>query len=361
MRNIPIRSTHWFIITNLLLLAIAPSSVAGAFAFSQGNSQRSSSTIASMIQTSSYPGLNLTLNTSSVTVGLGEDAIVALSVTEVNGFNDSVALSSSMAPNPPGTSGDGFSGSFSQNAFRISPANPTVHVNVTINAYTLPPYLPAYPPLGSYTMTLFALGQTPPLYSASAKMQVTVVSYTPPDPKLLFELGYKGPANPSATIQLEGNFTDIGNTQLVVAGLDLSGDFGALSERPGFPLSMFPGDKKTVSVNITIPSGMALGSHRISSMSAWDYYLPNHYDANRNNFYPGGWNAGNAVVVNGSITVVSNTPPFGPLASALSLAFRNTLVIVGLTVYAFLAALASILVIRNDQQKARKLTRSQPS
>jgi len=314
-----------------------------------------------MIHTSSYPGFNLTLNTSSVTVGLGEDAVVALNITEVNGFNDSVALSSSMAPNPPGTSGNGFSGSFSQNAFRISPANPTVHVNVTINAYTLPPYLPAYPPLGSYTMTVFALGQTSPLYSASAKIQVTVIPYTPPDPKLLFELGYKGPAKPSATIQLEGNFTDIGNTQLVVAGLDFTGDFGALSERQGFPLSMVPGDKKTVSVNITIPSGMALGSHRISSMSAWDYYLPNHYDANGNSFYPGGWNAGNAVVVNGSITVVSNTPPFGLLASALSLVFRNPVVVAGLTVYVFLAALASILVIRNDQRKARKLTKTQPT
>ena len=311
-----------------------------------------------MIQPSSYLGLNLTLNTSSVTVELGEDAIVALTITGVNGFNDSVALSSSMAANPPGTSGDGFSGSFSQNAFRISPANPTVHVNVTIDAYTLPPYLPAYPPLGSYTMTVFALGQTPPLYSGSAEMQVRVIPYTPPDPKLLFELGYKGSANPGAVIQLDSNFTDTGTTQLVVTGLDFSGDFGALSQQTGFPLSMFPGEKKTVSVNITIPSGMTIGSHRISSMSRWAYYLPNHYDANGNNFYPGGWNAGNAVVIDGSITVVSNARPFAPLASALSLAFRNPVVIVGLTVYAFLTALASILVIGNDQRKAHKLTRT---
>lgn len=361
MRNIPIGSTRWFIIINLLLLAIAPWSMSGALAFSQDNSQRSSNTITSAIQTTSSPGLNLTLNTPSVTIGLGEDTIVTLNITGVNGFNDSVALSSSMAPNPPGTSGDGFSASFRKDAFRISSANPTVQVNVTINAYTLPPYLPAYPRLGSYTMMVFALGQTPPLYAASAKMQVTVIPYAPPDPKLLFELGYKGPANPGATIQLDGNFTDIGNTQLVVAGLSFSGDFGAFSEPRGFPQSMFPGEKKTVSVNMTIPSGMNLGSHRISSVSGWDYYLPNHYDATGNNVYTGGWNAGNELVVSGSITVVSSTSPFGPLASALSLAFRNTWVIVGLTLYAFLAALASILVIRNDQRKVRRLTGTQPT
>jgi hypothetical protein len=361
MRNIPIGPTHWFTIINLLLLAIAPSSMAGAFAFSQSNSQRSSGTTTSMIQTSSNPGLNITLNTSSVTIGLGEDAIVALTITEVNGFNDTVALSSSMMPNPPGTSGDGFSGSFSQNAFRVSPANPTVRVNVTINAYTLPPYLPAYPPLGSYTMTVFALGQTPPLYSASAKMQVTIIPYTSPDPKLLFELAYRGPANPGATIQLDSNFTDIGNTQLVVSGLGFNGDFGTLSQPSRFPLFMFPGEKETISLNITIPSRISLGSHRISSMSIWNYYLPNHYDASGNTFYSGSWNAGSPIVVNGSVNVVSNSIPLGPLASALSPAFRNPVVIAGLTIYAFLAALASILVIRNDQRKVRKLTKTQPA
>src|SRR5689334_19273554 len=131
MRNIPIGSTHWFTIINLLVLTITPSSMAAAFAFSQGNSQRSSGTTTSMIQTSSYPSLNITLNTSAVTIDLGEDAIVALTITGVNGFNDTVALSSSMMSNPPGSSGDGFSGSFSQNAFRVSPASPTIHVNVT--------------------------------------------------------------------------------------------------------------------------------------------------------------------------------------------------------------------------------------
>jgi len=357
----PIGSTHWFIIINVLLLAIAPSSMAGVFAFSQGNSQRSSSTTTSMIQTSSYPGLNITPNTSAVTIGFGEDAIVALTVTGVNGFNDTVALSSSMTPNPPGSSGDGFSGSFSQNAFRISSANPTVRINMTINAYTLPPYLPAYPPLGSYTMTVFALGQTPLLYSASAKMQVTIIPYTPPDPKLLFELTYRGPANPGATIQVDSNFTDIGNTQLVVSGLGFNGDFGTFSGPSGFPRSMFPGEKETLSLNITIPSAMSLGSHRISSISTWDYYLPNHLDASGNNFYPGSWNAGDAIVVNGSVNVVSNTIPFGPLASTLSLAVRNPVVIAGLTIYAFLVALASILVIRNDQRNARKLTERQPA
>lgn len=361
MRDIPIGSTHRFVIINLLLLAFAPSSMASASVFSQVDSQRSSSGVAGIIQTPSSPGLNLTLNTPSVTIGLGEDAIVALTITGINGFNDTVALSSSMAVNPPGTSGDGFSVSFRKDAFRISPANPTVLVNVTINAYTLPPYLPAYPPLGSYTMTVFALGQTPPLYSASAKVQVTVVPYALPDPKLLFELGYKGPATSGATIQLDSSFIDVGNTQLVVSGLSFSGDFGTFSEPSWFPLSLFPGEKKALSLNLTIPSGMLLGSHRISSMSTWEYYVPNYYNANGNNFYSGGWTVGNAIVVNGSIVVVANTPPFGPMASALSLAVRNPAVIIGLTIYALLAALASILVIRRDQRKMHKLTKIEPA
>jgi hypothetical protein len=358
MSKIPIGSTHWFIIINLLLLAIAPSSIVGAVAVSHGNSQRASSAMPSIVQTSSSPGLNLTLDTSSVTIGLGEDAIIGLTITGTNGFNDTVALSSSIAPNSPGTTGDGFSGSFSKDVFRISPGNPTFRVNVTVKAYTLPPYLPAYPPLGSYTMTVFATGQTPPLYVASTQMQVNVQPYAPPNPKLLFELGYKGPASPSATIQLDSNFTDIGNVELVVTGLGFSGDFGSFNEPVGLPLSIYPSEKKSLSLNLTISSGMSLGSHRISSMSTWDYYVPNHYDANGNNFYAGGWTTGNAIVVNGSIAVVSNIPsPFGLLASALNLAFRNPAVIVGLTIYAILVTLASILIIRNDLRKGRELAK----
>jgi hypothetical protein len=353
-RNMPLESARWTVIL-LLLLALAPLNMVNALAVGHGNSQQNPDTLVNIPQTGLSPGLNLTLNTPSVTIGLGEDAIVALTITGVNGFNDSVALSSSMVPNPPGTSGDGFSGSFSQNIFRISQVNPTVRINMTINAYTLPPYLPAYPPLGSYTMSLFALGQTPPLYSTSAKLQVTVLPYTPPIPKLLFELGYKGPANPGATIQLDSNFTDIGNTQLVISGLSFSGDFGTFIAPSSLPLSLFPSEKKTLSLNVTIPSGMILGSHRIYSTSTWDYYLPNHYNANSNNFYSGGWNAGNPIIVNGSIAVVANTPPFGPLPSALGVAVRNPAVFVGLTIYALLAALASILVIRRDQRKAHKL------
>jgi hypothetical protein len=233
---------------------------------------------------------------------------------------------------------------------------------VTVKAYTLPPYLPAYPPLGSYTLTVFATGQTPPLYVASAQLHMNVQPYAPPNPKLLFELGYKGPANPDAIIQLESNFTDIGNVQLAVTGLRFSGDFGRFNQPSGFPLSIYPGEKKTLVLNLAISSGMSLGSHQISSVTTWDYYIPNYYNAYGNNFYPGGWAAGNPIVANGSIIVVANTsPPFGSLTSALSGAFRNPALIVGLTIYASLAALASIVVIRRDQRKIRKLARMQPA
>jgi hypothetical protein len=211
-------------------------------------------------------------------------------------------------------------------------------------------------------MTVFALGQTPPLYSASTQMLVTVQTYAPPDPKVLFELGYKGPANPGSTIQLDSNFTNIGNAQLVITGLRFGGEFGSFSEPSGFPLSIFPGQKKTLSLNMTISPGTSLGSHRISSTSTWEYYVPDHYNATTNQFYPSRWTAGNDIVVNGSIAVVTNTPfPFGPLAATVSLAIRNPAVIAGVIVYAILVTLASTLVIRNDHRKVRKLAKTRPS
>jgi hypothetical protein len=361
VRKIPIGSTRWLVIINVLLLVFAPN-LTCAYAPNNGNSHQVSVTLTNTVQASSSPGLNLTLDTSSVTMGLGEDAIIELTIIGTNGFNDTVGLSASIAPNPPGTTADGFSSSFSRNAFRISPESPTVQLNVTVKAYTLPPYLPAYPPLGSYTLTVFATGQTPPLYVASAQLHMNVQPYAPPNPKLLFELGYKGPANPDAIIQLESNFTDIGNVQLAVTGLRFSGDFGSFNQPSGFPLSIYPGEKKILVLNLAISSRMSLGSHQISSMTTWDYYIPNYYNAYGNNFYPGGWAAGNPIVANGSIVVMANTsPPFGSLTSALSGAFRNPALIVGLTIYASLAALASIVVIRRDQRKIRKLARMQPA
>jgi hypothetical protein len=357
----PLESARWTVIL-LLLVALAPLNMVNALAVGHGNSQQNPDPLVNILQTGSSPGLNLTLNTPSVTMGLGEDAIVALTITGVNDFNDTVALSSSMAPNSPLTTGDGFSGSFSKDVFRISPGNPTLRVNVTVEAYTLPPFLPAYPQLGSYTITVFATGQTPPLYVASTQMQVNVQPYAPPTPKLLFELGYNGPASPSATIQLDSNFTDIGNVQLVVTGLGFSGDFGSFNEPVGLPLSIYPGEKKSLSLNLTISSGMSLGLHRISSMSTWDYYVPNYYDASGNNFHPGSWTTGNAIVVNGSIVVAANIHSlFGPLASALSLAFRNPAVPLGVIIYAILVTLASILIIRKDHRKAGKLARTPTS
>jgi hypothetical protein len=265
----------FLIVINVLLLLAIPSSLATATSIESDNLNRTPNAMVGVAQVGSSPGLNLTLDTSQVTIGLGENAIVGLTVTGTNGFNDTVALSSSMMPNPPGTTGDGFSASFSQDVFRISPGQPSTHLNLTINAYTLPPYLPAYPPLGSYTMSVFALGQTPPQYSASTQMQVTVQPYAPPQPKLLVELGYRGLAYPSAEIQLDTNFTDIGNVQLILTGLNLTGDFGSFKETIRFPFSIYPGEKRTTSLNLTIPAGIGLGMHKISLAGTWQYYITN--------------------------------------------------------------------------------------
>jgi hypothetical protein len=321
--------------------------------------------MAGIAQIASPPGLNLTLDTNHVAIGLGENAIVELTVIGTNGFNDTVALSSSIAPNPPGTTGDGFSASFSQDVFRISPGQPSTHVNLTLNAYTLPPYPPAYPPLGSYTVSVFALGQNPPHYSASTQMQVTVQPYAPPQPKLLVELGYRGLAYPGAMIQLDTNFTDIGNVQLIVTGINFTGDFGSFKETVGFPLPMYPGEKGTTSLNLTIPPGIGLGEHKISLAGTWEYYIPNYYNSMSNNFYPGSWNSGDPIGVSGPLTVTQKTTsnPFTPIILFLSTFVQisgNVEAIIGLTVYACMATLASLLAIRNDRRKIRELAKTHP-
>ena len=350
------------IIVTVMVLVVVPSTSALSLASDRAN-QESSGMVSSVVHATTSPGLNLTVDSDSVIMGLGTDAIVGLTITGINGFNDSVGLSTSIAPNPPGTTADGFSASFNQAALRISPASPTAHLNVTIRAYTLPPYLPAYPPLGSYTMTVSATGQTPPLYVRSTQIQVTVQPYAPPQPKLLFELAYVGRAYPGSMIRLEGNFTDIGNVQASIAGLDFTGDFGTFNTTSGFPIPIAPAQKTTVSLTMIVPDGMSIGTHVISAMSTWQYYLPNHYDSTRNIFYPGGWYTGNAINVTGSITVVakSSSIPLTPLAPILSIISQiagSPFAIVGLAFYLGLATLASVLMIRNDHRKIRELSKN---
>jgi hypothetical protein len=163
---------------------------------------------------------------------------------------------------------------------------------------------------------------------------------------LVFKSAYYGTPYPGGSITFVGIFTDSGQTEIRVNGMNLTGDFGSyVVQGPDLAI----GQTLNRTIVVVLPLNESLGPHLVSFFVSWDYQ----------NMLGGQWNYGSNFYSNSTLTVVSrpSTSP-GTTNPTLNPAWlRGLLGIMGgywplvIGSYAILASAASIAVINRDRRK----------
>lgn len=329
-----------FTIVLTLLAYLISSTLGGGATLDQGLPDRQANFSQGSYGTSSSPDFSVTFSTSFLSVGRGSYGVVGVTVSGTNGFSDTVALSLNISPNPGTSTTDCITADIDPNVVNLSPQQAMASVAVTLFAFE--PRLGCYPPLGTYTVIVFGLAQTPPLSSREDRLTLAIQSIERQGAYLLFEFGYRGLPYAGAAVQLVSNFTNIGSVQVRVTWLNIRADFGSFNQTSGLPLDLGLGQKKTLTMTISIPSAIAAGDHGVSAVASWQWLNMSS------------WVNGGPITINGTIPV---TEPFGPRSVFQILGNLGNVLFAGLVAYLTITVLAVTLVIRSDRRKQRALAK----
>ncbi len=90
---------------------------------------------------------------------------------------------------------------------------------------------------------------------------------------LQYVVGSKGAAYQGQEFTAANNFTNTGTVQIQVLQITITTDFGTFTPT-GLPLSISPGQKRTLEMQIQVPSTASVGNHPLSASASFQYLDP---------------------------------------------------------------------------------------